>query len=253
MKQSVICIAGASGGSGKSTLAKELSVAFSGHLKTCLIDLDLSHAAQNALFKISPKKNIMDWVWDYQQNKIALSLEDLRKRYSWDFIQEFMVVTQPEQMYILPAPGDGSAHELESEALEVILLQLREYFDVIILDTGNNLDSATQSAMTCADRVLLVTTADHTSIADAKKMRRYIRLKDWDIGKYAVVINRQPGYRKALYGAGEIEDILYIPVIGVLNEEENLWMLNNAGIPVVKGDNSPLKKAIQKLQYALVS
>ncbi|XBX10616.1 MinD/ParA family protein (plasmid) [Enterocloster clostridioformis] len=251
MKQSVICIAGASGGTGKSTLAKEVSVAFSGHLKTCLIDLDLSHAAQNALFKITPKKNIMDWVWDYQQSKITLSLEELRERYTWDFIQEFMVVPQLNQMYILPAPGDGAVHELEREALEMMLLQLREYFDVIILDTGNNLDSATQSAMICADRILLVTTADHTAIADAKKMRRYIRLKDWDIGKYAVVINRQPPSRKALYSADEIEDILYIPVIGVLNEDKNLWMLNNAGIPAVKGDDSPLKKAIQKLQYTL--
>lgn len=253
MKQSVICIAGASGGTGKSTLAKELSVAFSGHLKTCLIDLDLPHAAQNALFKISPKKNIMDWVRDYHQNKTAFSIEELRDRYTWDFIQDFMVLPQMHQLYILPAPGDGAEHELESDILEVILLQLREYFDLIILDTGNNLGSATQSAMVCADRILVVLTADHTSIADAKKLRRYVRLKDWDIGKYAVVVNRQPESRRVLYNAGEIEDILYVPVIGVLNEDKNLWMLNNAGIPAVKGDDSPFKEAVQKLQYALLN
>lgn len=248
MKQSVLCIAGPSGGTGKSSIAKELSIAFSQQVKTCLIDLDLSCGGQNSLFKILPKKNIMDWVNDYHRER---DLQPLQKiRHDWDYIQQFFALPFFDSLYLLPAPGDGHVHELEAEDLEMILLHLLEYFEVVILDTGSNLDSATKTAMACSDRTFLVCTADQTCIDNMKKLRRYIRQKDWDMDKFSLIINRQPA-KKALYSPDEIEDILYMPVIGTIPEENNLWMLNNACISAIRDpENSPFKKSLLKLQAA---
>lgn len=249
MKQSVLCIAGPSGGTGKSSIAKELSIAFSHQVKTCLVDLDLSCGGQNSLFKILPKKNIMDWIGDYHRDRNLHPLQELR--YPWDYIQKFLALSFFNSLYLLPAPGDGHVHELEVEDLEMILLHLLEYFEVVILDTGSNLDSATQAAMVCSDRTLLVSTADQTCIDNIKKLRRYIRQKDWDMDKFSLIINRQPA-KKALYSPEEIEDILYMPVIGTIPDEKNHWMLNNAGISVVSDpENSPYKQSLLKLQTAV--
>ena len=249
MKQSVLCIAGPSGGSGKSSIAKELSIAFGRQVKTCLVDLDLSCGGQNSLFKIIPKKNIMDWIGDYHKDRDLQPLQELR--YSWDYIQKFLVLSPFDSLYLLPAPGDGRFHELRTEDLEMVLLHLLEYFEVVILDTGSNLDSATQAAMVCSDRTLLVITADQTCINDVKKLRRFIRQKDWNPEKFSLIVNRQPA-KKALYSPEELEDILYMPVIGTIPEEKNLWMLNNAGIPAISDtENSLFKRSLLKLHAAI--
>lgn len=251
MKQSVICIAGASGGTGKSTIAKELSIAFGRQMKTCLIDLDLPRGGQNPLFKLIYKKNIMDWVDDYHRTRRELTIDELSKRYSWDFIQRFLIQSGTDRLYILPAPADGLEHDLNLDDLEMILLYLRDYFDLIILDTGNNLEPVSQSAMCCADLVLIVTTADQTTINNTRRLRKFIRQSDWDMDKFQLVVNRQ--VKHTLYSPQEIEDILYLPVFAILHEETEVWMLNNAGIPVVTGEtNSLLKKDFEKLQSKLL-
>lgn len=62
MNHSIVCVAGPSGGTGKNTIAKELALGCNSQgLKTYLLDLDLSGGTQNALFKVLPKKEILDW------------------------------------------------------------------------------------------------------------------------------------------------------------------------------------------------
>lgn len=236
MKKSVIVISGPSGGTGKSTICKELGLIFSElippKLKVCVIDLDLSNGGQSSLFRILPYKNIMDWIADYRTEKGA-SLQALDQIYTWNKIQEYLTVPPSHSIYILAAPADGKFHELEIDELEMVLYYLRKHFDVILIDTGNNLDSPTQSAYACSDQILLVATDDVSVLNNIKKLRRFIRCKGWGIEHFFLILNRyasKPGHN--IYTPKEIEDTLYFEIKSILPEEKDLWMLNNAGISV---------------------
>lgn len=249
MQRSIICIGGSSGGTGKSTLAKELAIIFSKRqLRTCLIDL--SGCTQNALFRILPRVGIADWLKDYRSVAVNLPLDKLTARYSWDHIQQYLTFSHSHNIYLLTSPADQNTVDISTPELETFLSFLREYFDVILLDTSNSIDSPTTAAFACSDHTLLVATADTTCVFSLKKLRHFIRSQDWGLKRFSLILNRQPRSRQA-YTPNDLESILYLPVIAVLPEDADAWMYNNAGLAISLGENSALKKALCQLADTL--
>lgn len=246
MKHSVICIAGTSGGTGKSTITKELAIGISQKgWQTCLVDL--SHGTQNAFFRISPRFGIMDWLSDYRNHAPLLSLEELTERYSWDRIQQYLTHSRTHNVYLLTAPMDGIPCGMTQAELGTILSFLRDYFDVILIDTDSQLDATIIPVLPCADHVLLTVTADATCINNIKKLRRIMRTHEWDMNHFSLIINRQPEDKYAFYTPEDLEAVLYFPILSVLPEDDQVWMHNNAGLPIIKGPDTPLKDALNKL------
>lgn len=255
MNHSIVCIAGPSGGTGKSTIAKELALGCNSQgLKTCLVDLDLSGGTQNALFKVLPKKGILDWFLDCESCLHTLPIDSLAQHYCWDYIQQYLTLST-SGVYLLTAPADGNPHSLPADVFGTILCCLQSYFDILILDTSSNLDPVTTAAMANADHTLLVTTGDNTCVNNIRKLRRFIRGKDGDLSTFSLIVNRQPcSGHVCCQSPKQLETVLCLPVITVLPEDNHVWMYNNAGISILSGKpQTPLQKALQQLSQIIIS
>lgn len=242
--QSVICIASPKGGTGKSTIAKELALHMSKKTSTCLIDLDISHGALNALFKILPSATIVDWFRDYHRYKSTIPLADLSDIYTWDKIQEYLVLAPNSTLHILPAPIVGDSREINEVDLETLIYYLKKYFTCIILDTGSNLEPQTRAALSLSDQFFLIATDDNTCINSLQKFRRQIHLNHWGEHKFNLIINQQPKSPLATYSFTELEALLQFRMLAVLPDTDEVWMLNNAGISLTETSSNALRKGL---------
>lgn len=259
MEQKVISVLGPSGGVGKSTITKELAIAISAtkvndkNIKTCIIDANLVFGAQKAYFTILPKFTIEDWVYDYRKDKETLSYQELDVKYDWTQLEKYLFYSAEYGTYILPAPSQGHYFEIRLDEMDFFVNALRKYFDIILIDTGNNLESVTIAAMTIADINILIVTDETRSIDSAKKLRRLARELKIPLSKFMVVVNKYPPILHGrLYTKAELSTELYMDVSLTLPNERKTWKLNNAHIPIVTYKGMKLKKGLLRLANLLV-
>ena len=155
-----ITITSGKGGVGKSNFALNTAIAMAGlGKKVLLVDADTNLANLDLLLGISPKFNLADVVTG---NK---TMRDI-------------VIPGPGGIDILPgASGDifmlGLDEQVEFRLLDSFS-QLEEDHDVIIIDTGAGLSRQIISFAVSADDVVIVTSQEPTSRADAYAMIKII-------------------------------------------------------------------------------
>lgn len=155
-----ITVTSGKGGVGKSNFALNTAIAMAGlGKKVLLVDADTNLANLDLLLGISPKFNLADVVTG---NK---TMRDI-------------VIPGPGGIDILPgASGDifmlGLDEQVEFRLLDSFS-QLEEDHDVIIIDTGAGLSRQIISYAVSADDVVIVTSQEPTSRADAYAMIKII-------------------------------------------------------------------------------
>lgn len=259
MKQTVISVLSPSGGVGKSTITKELGIAVcstkieGSNIKTCIIDVNLNFGSQRSMLRSLPKHNIMDWVNEYRDDVQNLSFQEIEQKYDWDHIEKYLSYINEYNLYLLPAPDDGKYHDITTGELEIIIFTLKKYFDIILIDTGNNLDPVTVASIKLSNEALLIVTDEKRSIESVKRLRKRIRAEELPLKKFKVVMNRYPKRNSMrLFSKAEIEKILYIDVCSILPEEPKTWKYNNAGLPIVLDKDNKLKSGLLNLAHLLV-
>lgn len=261
MEQKIICVAGPSGGVGKSTIAKELAVAFSAtkvndmNIKTCIVDANLIFGTQKSFFSIIPKYTIEDWVVEISEAKQTLNNLEIIERYNyWEQVEKYLFYSEEQRLHVLPAPSKGHYFDISQEDFDIIIYALRKYFDVIIIDTGNNLENVTMAAMRVADNVLIMVTDESRSIDSARRLRAKVREQQIPLGKFQIILNKVPvRFSERLFSKKEIERELLLPVSVSIPYSKDTWKLNNARIPIVTDKKkSKMKKNLLQLAHMLV-
>jgi len=155
-----ITITSGKGGVGKSNFALNTAIAMAGlGKKVLLVDADTNLANLDLLLGISPKYNLAD---------VVTGNKTMRE----------IVLPGPGGIDILPgASGDifmlGLDEQVEYRLLDSFA-ELEENHDVIIIDTGAGLSRQIISFAVSADEVVIVTSQEPTSRADAYAMIKII-------------------------------------------------------------------------------
>ncbi len=124
---------------------------------------------------------------------------------------------------------------------------LREQFDYIILDCPAGIEQGFQNAIAGADHAIVVTTPEVSAIRDADRIIGLLEANE--IKKVDLVLNR---LRQDLIRRGEmmtvddVLDILGLPLLGVVPDDENVVIATNQGEPLV-GMNSFAGQAYMSL------
>ncbi len=129
-------------GEGKSTVSLALagSAVFSG-LKTLIIDADLRHASASRYFKLDRARGLVDYLVGEAE------------------LHAVMHFSQSSKVWVLPAGGktQNPADLLGSEKLKALIANLRDQYDLIVIDTpptGPVVDSVIVSGL--VDKVIFV-------------------------------------------------------------------------------------------------
>ena len=147
---------------------------------------------------------------------------------------EAAVVAHPSipNLYLLTAPVRMREPAVTEEDFRRMLQKIRQQFDFCLLDAPAGLGLGFRLAVCGADRCVVVTTQDASSLRDAQ--HTVMDLNRFPAGRLHLVVNR---VRKKLLRQlhATIDDAIDkagLPLLGVVPEDDALPLCLNRGIPV---------------------
>jgi pilus assembly protein CpaE len=150
----LIAVYGPKGGVGRSIFASNLAIWLAKNAtpsRVVLCDLDLQFGDQTVLLDMEPSRSIAD----------LLSVID---ELTPDVVESTMV-SHPSGLRVLLAPPDPrQAKLMDAESVRKILIALRAYYDLTIVDTTASLSDTNLTALEFADLILQICTPDLLSV-----------------------------------------------------------------------------------------
>ncbi len=147
-----------------------------------------------------------------------------------------------ENLSILPASQTRDKDALTQEGVEKILNELKGRFDYIICDSPAGIEKGAQMALYFADEAIVVTNPEVSSVRDSDRILGILQSKsrraenNEDPVKEHLLLTRYcPNRVKAgeMLSVTDVQDILAIPLLGVIPESQSVLKASNQGMPVV--------------------
>ena len=154
-------------------------------------------------------------------------------------------------LYLLTAPVRMRGPAVTEEDFRRMLQKIRQQFDFCLLDAPAGLGRGFQLATCAADRCVVVTTADASSLRDAQ--HTVMELDRFPSGALHLVVNR---VRKKLLRQlhATIDDAIDkagLPLLGVVPEDDALPLCMNRGVPILLADGQSAATAYRNIAKRL--
>lgn len=220
----VIVITSGKGGVGKTTTTANIGAGLSKlGKKVIVIDTDLGLRNLDVVMGLENQivYNLVDVVEGTCRLKQALIRD---KRY--------------ENLYLLPSAQTRDKTAISPGQMKKLTSELREEFDYILLDCPAGIEQGFQNAIAGADRAIVVTTPEVSAIRDADRIIGL--LEGYQIKNNALIINRirMDMVKKGdMMSVDDVTEILSIPLIGAIPDDEQVVIGTNQGEPVISLDS----------------
>ena len=229
-----LVIASGKGGTGKTMFTANLGATLSlKGKKVCLIDMDCG--LRNLDLYLGLENNVVYDVMDVLNGVCRIKQALLKDK---DFPNLYFIAASPKV-------DEGKITPLH---MKVLCDKLKDMFDYIIIDAPAGFDDQVQVALGGVDSVVLVLTPEYASIRDAEAVT--YGLKNQGIKSIFYVLNKVD---VDLIKKGLSPDLEEIPrsirdrVIGVIQEDENIHISTNVGMPIVLMDESYVRKNFERI------
>lgn len=235
----IIVVTSGKGGVGKTTSSAAIStgLAQKGH-KTVVIDFDIGLRNLDLIMGCE-RRVVYDFV-NVIQGDASLN-------------QALIKDKRTENLFILPASQTRDKDALTRDGVEQVLDELDEMgFDFIICDSPAGIESGALMALYFADEAVITTNPEVSSVRDsdrilgilASKSRRAERGED-PIKEHLLLTRYNPGRvsRGDMLSMEDVLEILCIPLLGVIPEDQSVLRSSNQGEPVILDSESDAGKA----------
>lgn len=170
------------------------------------------------------------------ENKIVYDFADIIKGNST--VRKAMVRDERfSSLYLISASQDLEKTVVRSCDMKRLLEEVDGDFDFVIIDAPLGLGEDWQIAVKYADWAVVLLTQEYASVRDADSTDA--ELKKMGVKKRFAIINRlrSENFTKAAPTCfptlSEIADILHMPVVGGIIDDDNIHLSVNGGLPVV--------------------
>ena len=220
----VIVITSGKGGVGKTTTTANIGAGLSKFdKKVVVIDTDLGLLNLDVVMGLENLivYNLVDVIEGTCRLKQALIRD---KRY--------------ENLYLLPSAQTKDKTAISPGQMKKLTSQLKDEFDYILLDCPAGIEQGFQNAIAGADRAIVVTTPEVSAIRDADRIIGL--LESNQLKKIDLIINRirmDMVKRGDMMSVDDVTEILSVPLIGALPDDEQVVIGTNQGEPVVGLDS----------------
>lgn len=220
----VIVITSGKGGVGKTTTTANIGAGLSKFdKKVVVIDTDLGLRNLDVVMGLENLivYNLVDVIEGTCRLKQALIRD---KRY--------------ENLYLLPSAQTKDKTAISPGQMKKLTSELKEEFDYILLDCPAGIEQGFQNAIAGADRAIIVTTPEVSAIRDADRIIGL--LESNQLKNMELIINRirtDMVKRGDMMSIDDVTEILSIPLIGALPDDEKVVIGTNQGEPVVGLDS----------------
>jgi len=161
-----------------------------------------------------------------------------------------------DSLYILAASQTRDKDALSLEGVEKVLNDLAaEGFDYILCDSPAGIEKGAHLAMYFADEALVVTNPEVSSVRDSDRVLGLLQAKTRNAEKGVKVkehlvltrYNPERVERGEMLSVKDVQDILAIPLLGVVPESQSVLTSSNAGSPVICDAVSEAGQAYQDI------
>jgi len=229
----IIVITSGKGGVGKTTTSASIGtgLAIKGH-KTAIIDFDVG--LRNLDLIMGCERRV---VYDF----VNVINGDATLK------QALIKDKRTEKLFILPASQTRDKDALTREGVEKVLNDLAEDFDFIICDSPAGIEAGALMAMYFADEAIVVTNPEVSSVRDSDRILGILQSKSRraEVGnepvKEHLLLTRYSPERVIageMLSVADVEDILAIPLLGVVPESQAVLKASNQGQPVILDDKT---------------
>lgn len=230
----VIVITSGKGGVGKTTTTANLGAALAlCGKKVVLVDTDIG--LRNLDVVMGLENRIVYDIVDVVEEKCKLRQALIKdKRF--------------EELFLLPAAQTRDKSAVNEEQMKDLTDKLREEFDYILIDCPAGIEQGFKNAIAGANRAIVVSTAEISSIRDADRIIGL--LESAEIKNPELVINRlRPNMvkRGEMMDVEDIVDLLSIDLIGVIPDDEYIITQTNKGEPAVSNKKAPSGKGYMEI------
>ena len=216
----VIVITSGKGGVGKTTTTANIGAGLSeAGKKVVVIDTDLGLRNLDVVMGL--------------ENLIVYNLVDVIEG-SCRLKQALIRDKRYENLYLLPSAQTKDKSAISPGQMKKLTSELKEDFDYILLDCPAGIEQGFHNAIAGADRALVVTTPEVSAIRDADRIIGL--LEKSGLRDNALIINRirmDMVRRGDMMSVEDVADILAIPVIGAVPDDEDIVISANQGEPLV--------------------
>lgn len=217
----VIVITSGKGGVGKTTTTANLGSGLASlGKKVVMIDTDIGLRNLDVVMGLENRivYNLVDVVEGVCRIKQAL-IKD--KRYN--------------SLYLLPTAQTRDKSAVNEHQMIKLINYLRPQFDYIFLDCPAGIEQGFKNAVVGADRAIIVTTPEVSAIRDADRIIGL--LESHELKKMDLILNRvRPDLVKRgdMMSPSDVVEILGVPLIGIIPDDEQVVISTNQGEPLVE-------------------
>lgn len=218
----IIIVASGKGGTGKTTLTSHLGamLADCGHL-TALVDADAGF--RNLDIALGMESNVVYDYSDYINGKS--NLDDVLVKSS-----------ELENLYFVAAPQSASTTDFDEKKTKEFWEKLKGRFEFVLADAPAGMGDGFMFAAQYADEAIIVALAETSSLRDADRV--ITELEDIGVQTIRLVINRMNGQlveQKILMNVDDCMDVLAIPMLGIVPDDNAVVKSMAEGKPLMSG------------------
>lgn len=234
----IIVVTSGKGGVGKSTSSAALSMglALAGH-KTVVIDFDIGLRNLDIIMNCE-RRVVFDFV-NVIQGDAVLNQALIKDKRS-------------ENLYILPASQTRDKDALTKDGVKTILDKLAQDFEYIICDSPAGIEHGAQMALYFADEAIVVTNPEVSSVRDSDRILGILQSKSYraendlpPVKEHLLITRFDPVRveKGEMLSIEDIEEILAVPLLGVIPESQAVLNASNSGNPVILDEKSDAGQA----------
>jgi len=237
----IITITSGKGGVGKSTTTANIAVSLADEGKK-VVAIDFDIGLRNLDMILGLENRIVFDVVDVMDNNCNLRQALINDKIS-------------KNLYFLPASQTKDKHVLETGKVEKLIDDLKKEFDFILIDSPAGIEGGFEHSIMLADMALIISTPDVSAVRDADRVIGIIDAKSKkakngeEVEKHVIInrIKKDMVDRGDMLGIDDVLNILALPLIGVVPDDEKVVSSTNTGSPVARDDNAKSGKAYRNI------
>lgn len=216
----VIVITSGKGGVGKTTVTANLGTALAQvGCKVALIDADFG--LRNLDLLLGLEQRIVYTALDVLAGECTLEKALVRDK-------------RQDRLVLLPAAQNRNKEAVTAEQMEQLASTLAKSHDYVIIDCPAGIEMGFRNAIAPAQEAIIVTTPEMSAVRDADRVVGL--LENEKIKGIHLIVNRlrpQMIQLNQMISVEDILDLLVIPLLGIIPDDERIIISTNRGEPLV--------------------
>ena len=237
----ILVVTSGKGGVGKTTTSAAIGtgLALRGH-KTVIVDFDVG--LRNLDLIMGCERRVVYDLINVINGEATLNQAMIKDKHC-------------ENLFVLPASQTRDKDALSEEGVEKVLKDLEHMgFDYIVCDSPAGIEHGAIMALTFADEAVVVTNPEVSSVRDSDRILGILQAKSRralegrePVKEHLLITRYNPGRVEAgeMLSYKDIQEILRVPIIGVIPESEEVLQASNQGSPVIHQQDSEAAEAYQ--------